>query len=148
MTLPNFTAESSLGKKPNLDHYSLIHAGGGNTRMEKSQVLSSQHLPHELAPEPPDGGGCRPRCGPCIKGVKVCTTSDCDEIARPCCSPSCGACINFTRECKRSDCSVYYQSCCPCEPMEWCEYFTLVRRNCDCSETREADSPLCALGPL
>jgi hypothetical protein len=135
MKLPGFTAEASI-RKANFDYYSAYapsYAAGKN----KFQSIIGQI------------GDCRPRCGPCTNGLQTCITADCNEYERRCgCQPHCGECINCRQQCQRSDCSIYYADCSRCQPIEWCEGSTLVRRDCECNEFREPEYWGCVIGPL
>jgi hypothetical protein len=35
-------------------------------------------------PSGPSGPSCRPSCGPCIDGTRLCVRADCETVERPC----------------------------------------------------------------
>ena len=75
--LPGFTAAAGL--RPPLQHYATeMSPAGGSAHRPRSEAL-------------PNGGGCRPSCGPCTSSLsfpsgcsEICTTASCDSIERPC----------------------------------------------------------------
>lgn len=106
MPVPGFTAGASLYKTRKYYEVPLDWEP-----KSKEQVVMSK-------------GYCKPKCGPCVGGVKECVTFECEPYEKPCsCPPRCGPCrLNPSKGpggwqlCKRKDCSEYWQQCTPPPP--------------------------------
>jgi hypothetical protein len=108
MTMPTFTADASLYRSGS--HYRMAMtvdrvAGGPNVLPQLRSIgfcmadcdynigdpLSNAACKFDCLGQGGDGGPsgpptqhCRPSCGPCIDGTRVCIRADCETVERPC----------------------------------------------------------------
>jgi len=108
MTMPTFSADASLYRSGSRYRMaSAIHPmTGGRTVLPQlrpigfcmadcdyttSDPLSNMVCKFDCmeqggdgGPSGPSGPRCRPSCGPCIDGTRICVTPDCETYERPC----------------------------------------------------------------